>query len=105
MSVEVELLKEISHKLSQLIFLTKLSNYELLEQTRKEINKDSVAQAILALADGLITSSQLKEKVSGQTNVSERTVERRINDLVEKGAITRIRKGHEVYYENPGLYD
>jgi DNA-binding HxlR family transcriptional regulator len=105
MSDEVELLKTISQKLSQLIFLTKLSNSELIEQVKKEIRKDKVAKAILDLADGVLITSQLKSKVAGHTKVSEKTVERRISDLVEKGAGTRIRKGNEVYYENSGLYD
>jgi Fic family protein len=102
---EVELLKEISRKLSQLLVLTKLSNSKVIAETKEEIKRDPVAKAILALADGLLTSLQLKEKVVEQTKVSERTVQRRILDLVEKGAITPVRKGAEVYYEDSGLYD
>jgi len=102
---EIELLKEISRKLSQLLVLTKLSNSKVIAETKEEIKRDLVAQAILALANGLLSSLQLKEKVTEQTKVSEKTVQRRIVDLVEKGAITPIRKGTEVYYEDSGLYD
>ena len=105
MSDEIELLKEISYKLSQLLVLTKLSNSKVFAETKEEIKKDPVAQMILALADGLLSSSQLKEKVAEQTRVSEKTVQRRILDLVEKGAIMPIRKGVELYYENSELYD
>lgn len=105
MSEEDKLLKEISRKLSQLIILTKLSNSKVIEDTKKEIRKDKVSRTILDLADGSLSSSQLKEKVMAQTKVSKPTVQRRITWLVEKGALTLIRKGNEIYYENSGLYD
>ena len=105
MSEEVKLLKEISRKLSQLIILTKLSSSKIIEENKREIRKDVVSKTILDLADGSLSSSQLKEKVMEQTKVSKPTVTRRIMDLVEKGALTFIRKGNEIYYENSGLYD
>jgi predicted transcriptional regulator len=57
------------------------------------------------LADGFLTSSQIKEKVAAQTKVSEKTVERRTNELVEKGVLIAMKRGKEVYYSNSGLYD
>ena len=62
MSEEIELLREISRKLSQLIVLTKLSCSKLIEDNKKEIRKDEVSRLILDLADGSLSSSQLKEK-------------------------------------------
>ena len=105
MSEEIELLREISRKLSQLIVLTKLSCSKLIEDNKKEIRKDVVSRLILDLADGSLSSSQLKEKVMVQAKVSESTVKRRIADLIEKGALIFTRKGKEIYYENSGLYD
>lgn len=105
MSEEVKLLNEISRKLSQLIILTKLSNSKVIENTKKEIREDKVSRTILDLADGSLSSSQLKEKVMAQTKVSKPTVERRIAELVEKGALTFVRKGKEICYENSGLYN
>jgi DNA-binding HxlR family transcriptional regulator len=105
MSDEVELLKEISRKLSQLIVLAKLSSSKLIAETTQEIKKDPILRAILDLADGSLSSSQIKQKVNAQTNVSERTIARRMADLVEKGALNVIRKGNEIYYENSGLYE
>jgi Fic family protein len=105
MTEEVKLLKEMSRKLSQLIVLTKLSNSKVIEDTKKEIRKDKASRTVLDLADGSLSSSQLKEKVMAQTKVSEPTVKRRIAGLVEKGALTFVRKGKEIYYENSGLYD
>jgi Fic family protein len=104
MTDETDLLKEISRKLSQLIVLTKLSNSQLIAETKKEINKDPVSVALLNLADGSLTYSQIIEKVKVQTKASEPTVKRRIADLSEKGALYSTRKGKEVYYVNSGLY-
>ncbi|MDH5754430.1 MAG: hypothetical protein OEY95_04415 [Candidatus Bathyarchaeota archaeon] len=105
MSEEVKLLKEISRKLSHLIVLTKLSNSKAIEDNKQEIKKDKVSRIILDLADGSLSSSQLKQRVMAQTKASKSTVERRIVELVEKGALIVIRKGKEIYYENSGLYD
>lgn len=105
MSEEVKLLKEISRKLSQLIVLAKLSNSEFIEETKKEIRKDKVYHKIMELADGSLGSTELKQKVMTLAKVSKPTVERRMSELVEKGALTPTRKGREIYYENSGLYD
>ena len=105
MTSEVELLEEISKKMSQLIVLAKLSSSKFIVETKEEIKKDPVSLAVLQLADGTMSSSQIKEKVKEQTKVSERTIEGRISELTEKGALTAVRKGKEIYYENSGLYD
>ena len=105
MSDEVSLLKEISKKLSQLIFLTKLSNLKLIEETKQRIKEDKVLQTILDTADGSLSSLNLKQKIMTSRKVSKPTVERRMAWLVERGALTPIRKGNEVFYENSGLYD
>jgi hypothetical protein len=105
MSSEPELLKEISQKLSQLIVLTKLASAKSISETKQAIKKDPAAVIILDLADGTISSTQMNLKVQEKTKLSERTIQNRIADLVEKGALTPFRKGKELYYENSGLYD
>lgn len=105
MSGEAGVLKEISKKLSQLIFLTKLSNLGLIEETKRKIKEDQVLQTILDIVEGSLSSSDLKEKVIALTKVSKATVERRMAWLVERGALIPTRKGSEVFYENSGLYD
>jgi DNA-binding transcriptional ArsR family regulator len=102
---EIELLKEISGKLSQLIVLTKLARSKEISDFKEEIKKDKVVQAILVLSDGSLSSSQLKEKVIEEIKVSKATIERRIADLIEKGALILNRQGKEIYYQNSGLYD
>lgn len=105
MTDEIDLLKEISRKLSQLLVLVKLSNSKAIAETKEEIKKDPVYLALLNLADGSLSYSQITEKVVEQTKASERTVQGRIADLLEKGGLNATRKGKEVYYENSGLYD
>jgi Fic family protein len=105
MSDEIELLKEISHKLSYLLVLTKLSNSKAIAETKEEIRKDPVSLALLSLADGSLSSTHMTSKVIEQAKASERTVRGRISELVEKGALIPLRKGKEIYYENSGLYD
>ena len=105
MSEEITLLKEISRKLSQLIILFKMTNQEKIDDFRKEIKNDRVARSILELADGSLSVKSLKEKVAKSTKVSEKTAERRIYELVDKGALIVNRKGRENFYETSGLYD
>ena len=104
MTEESDLLREISRKLSQLIVLTKLSNSKAIAEAKKEINEDPVSLALLNLADGSFSYSQIIKKVVEQTKASEPTIKRRIADLSEKGGLLPTRKGREVYYENSGLY-
>lgn len=102
---EIDVLKEISKKLGDLVILTKLSSAKAIAEFKEEIAKDPIFQMILSLADGSLSSAQLTEKVMQQTKVSEKTVKRRISDLVEKGGLTYERKGKEIYYENSGLFE
>ena len=105
LSDEVELLKDISHKLSQLIVITKISNSEAIAETKKKIKEDPISCALLNLADGKLSAGQLTDKVKKKTKKSERTVKGRIADLIEKGALIAKRRGKEIFYENSGLYD
>lgn len=98
-------LKEISHKLSQLISLTKLANKDLIQKAKEEVNKDKVFAKILEFSDGTLPSNQFKQKISNEAKVSKKTVQRRISQLLDMGALIAIRKGKEIYYKNSGLLD
>jgi hypothetical protein len=71
MTDEIDLLKEISRKLSQLLVLTKLSNSKAIAETKEEIKKDPVYLALLNLADGSLSYSQITAKVVEQTKASD----------------------------------
>ena len=104
---EVTILREISdkldklivlfsYKLDQLIVLLKLSNRDILNQLKKEIQGDCVSARILELADGTLTYSDLLKKI---------TVKRKISRLREMGFLITRREGRQVYYENSGLFE
>jgi len=103
LSDNAKLLKEISHKLDQLIVLGKLTNRDILEQFGKEIRRDPVSSNILDYADGSLTYSDLSKKVAEETGSAEITVKLRISKLKEMGLLVSRKEGREVYYENLGL--
>lgn len=100
-----EILKEIAHKLDQLIALLKLNNREALEKFEKEIKKDKVYSKILEYADGSLTYSDLSKKVANEVGVAEITVKQKLSTLKDKKILITKRTGREVYYENSGLVD
>ena len=102
---EMAILREISHKLDQLIVLLKLSNRNGLNQFKKEVQKDRVSVRILELADGTITYSDLSKKISEEMGVAEITVKKKISRLREMGFLIARREGRQVYYENSGLFE
>jgi len=101
----IRILKEISHKLDQLIVLSKLTNRKALEDYRKEIQRDPVFSRILDSADGSLTYSNLSKKVSEDLSVADITVKKKISTLKEMGFLITRREGREVYYENSGLLE
>lgn len=105
MPTEVELLENTSNKLSLLITLTRLTNSKAIADFKEAISKDPIFGTILDLANGTLSSSEIKMKVVEQTKVSEGTIKNRIAILMEKGALTAVRNGKEIYYQNSGLYD
>lgn len=102
---EVAILKEIAHKLDQLIILLKLSNRDVLNRFKKEVQRDRVSARILELADGTLTYSDLSKKISEEMGVAEITVKKKISRLREMGFLITRREGRQVYYENSGLFE
>lgn len=91
MSTELDVLKEISKKLDQMIILSKLSNRDTLEEFKKKIRGDKVSKKLLDYSDGSLTTSQLIQKVVKKLGASTRTVEGKISDL-KKNAFLIARK-------------
>ena len=102
---EIAVLREISHKLDQLIILLKLSNRNVLNQFKREVQRDRVSARILELADGTLTYSDLSKKISEEMDVAEITVKKKISRLREMGFLITRREGRQVYYENSGLFE
>jgi len=105
MSKEQKILKEISHKLDQLIILTKLGSLDIIEKYKTKIRGDKVFAKILDYSDGSLSYSELCEKISKELGVAEITVKKKVSELKEMGFIVTERKGREVYYAKSGLFE
>ena len=105
MSKEREILKEISHKLDQLIILTKLNSLDVIKKHKAKIRGDKVFAKILDYSDGSLSYSKLCEKVSKELGVAEITVMKKVSELKEMGFLVTERKGRKVYYATSGLFE
>ena len=105
LSRQIEILREISHKLDQLIVLTKLSNLDIIEKYKTKVRSDQVSARILDYSDGSLSYSKLCERISQELGVAEITVKRKISELREMGFLVGERRGRQVYYLNSGLFE
>ncbi len=105
MSIEQEILNNISRKLDTLITLLKISNRTAIQEYRKQIQQDNVLSKILELSDGSLTYSDLSRKVAESANVAEITVKKKLSELKEAGVLVTVRKGKEAYYERSGVFE
>lgn len=105
LSKEQKILNEISHKLDQLIILTKLNSLDLIKKYKTKIRRDKISAKILDYSDGSLSYSKLVEKVSKELGVAEITVMKKISELKEMGFLITERKGREVIYDKSGLFE
>lgn len=96
---------EITDRLDTIIALLKLVHREPLAVARKElVEDDGVSAAVLeATAGGPVSAGSLKTNVAKATGQSEKTVQRRIADLVAMGALAKEGAGPNVTYRSTGL--
>jgi Fic family protein len=96
--------KEIEEKLDRLIALVRLAYRVDIESARKAVLADPVNAAILELAaDQSRAAGDLKAEVQRFTGQSDRTVTRRIADLVAQGLLVQSGAGSKVFYRSSGL--
>jgi len=105
MKKEIEILKEISYKLDQLIILTKLNSLDVIEKIKTKIRGDKASAKILDYSDGSLSYSKLCQKVSKELGVAEITVMKKVSELKEMGFLVTERKGRQVYYAKSGLFE
>lgn len=105
LSRQLEILREISRKLDQLIILTKLSNLDIIEKYKIKVRGDQVSARILDYSDGSLSYSELCKRISEELGVAEITVKRKISELREMGFLVGERRGRQVYYLNSGLFE
>ena len=90
--------EEIIRRLDAILAVLKLAHNEPLAQARSQILNDAVNAAILeTTVDEFVASGQLKRDVAALTEQSEKTVQRRIADLVAMGALELRTEGRPAY--------
>jgi Fic family protein len=96
--------REIEEKLDRLIALLRLAYRVDIEAARKSVFADPVNAAILELtAEESRSAGALKAEVQRLTRQSDRTVTRRIADLVSQGFLLQLGSGPRVTYRSSGL--
>jgi len=91
---EVELLEEISSKLSDIISLLKLSQRSTLEMAKSRLLASELRAKIYNLCDGKHTVSDISKEI----NKPQPLVSRYLKDLEEGGLVKAVRKGIRIYY-------
>lgn len=96
---------EVIRRLDLVIGLLSLAFDEPITAARLRLREDSVAAAILdRAADDWVASSELRASVSRDTGAAERTVYRRVSELLAKRALIQRGSGPSTTYRSTGLY-
>ncbi|MGH2837902.1 MAG: hypothetical protein ACRDJY_06085 [Thermoleophilaceae bacterium] len=95
--------QDIVDRLDRLIGILELAHREEIEKSRQAIRSDKTYAAILALTAKEAPAGKLSKAVQQETTQSPKTVQRRIADLIEIGALERIGAGGNVKYRATGL--
>lgn len=98
-------LGNVERKLDLLIALTRIGLSDALARERQKINSDPVFTAVLRAAAEPIAPGLLKDRVRAETCQSKATVERRIAELVARGALVRESGNGGAAYRSTGLLD
>jgi hypothetical protein len=91
----------ISKQLDTIIALLKLTNRDALGVVRGQL--DDVAKAVIDATNEPIVVGKLKKDVAAATNQSEKTVQRRMSELVAMGVLTKNGGGSAATYQSTGL--
>ena len=98
--------KDVVERLDLLIAIMKLANAKILNEYKETISKDVVSLAILDVLDsGPLDYTTLIQKVSQKSGKSDRTVKRRISELIDDKILTKKREGGNVLYYNSGILE
>ncbi len=93
-------------KLDLIISLMRIAHREPIEAVRSEVLSDKVQREILIAARrDWIEAGALKKAAMAKSKASKPTVERRIAELLELGALARTGAGGHVSYRATSLFD
>jgi len=96
--------EELADKLDTIIGLLNLAFSESIQRARDAVLSDPIKAAVVeALGSGSMDAGALQAVVKAATGQSERTVIRRVSDLVAQGMVVRVGTGSRVQYRLSGL--
>jgi hypothetical protein len=96
---------DLERKLDLLIALTRVGVSDALDRQRRSIESDPVSLALLKATSDAVSAGALKDTVREETKQSKATIERRMADLVSRGALLRQGTGSAINYRNSGLFE
>jgi len=102
---ESEQLAEIAKKLDQLIALLKIGNRKILEEYKRQLQRDKVYARIIEITNSPLSYSDIVNRLHDELGVAKITVKKKIAELKAMGLLIAMRKGREVYYEDSGILD
>jgi len=91
---EIELLKEISSKLSDIVSLLKLGQKSTIEMSKTRLLASDLRSSVYNLCDGKHTVTQ----IAGDLKKPQPLISRYLKDLEAGGLIKSKRKGKQVFY-------
>ena len=95
---------EVLERLDRLIALLAIAFDDQLKKVRQEIAADKVAKTILeAVKDQWVASGDLQRTVSKSAAVSEKTVQRALTSLADRGLLRTQGSGRTTSYRSSGL--
>lgn len=96
--------QDVLDRLDRIIFLLNLAFRGEIEAARQAVLADPVAAALLeATSDDWVPAGELKRRTSVATGQSERTVSRRLTQLVAQGWLSSAGAGSNVRYRAAGM--
>jgi hypothetical protein len=94
----------IERRIDRLIAIMELAYADQIAAARSAILADPVNSTILEVAaEGWVAAGTLKSRVADRTRQSERTITRRISQLLVRGALEQSGSGPRVTYRATGL--
>lgn len=94
---------EIVERLDRLTAILSLAFAKEISGARSEARADPVTAMVLDSAEDWIAAGKLKQSVSRTVAVAEKTVQRRITELLEMSALTARGNGPTRQYKRTGL--
>jgi len=95
----------VLERLDRLIALYELVNGDQLMVARELALAEPVTGFLIKEAEEWTTAGALKSSVATKAGTSEKTVQRRIQELVGKKALLARKDGTNISYKSSGLYE